>query len=122
MTITAARKPRTTPPGQLFAGQSTDHPATTGDDIIDDILAEVAARLPAFTPTLRATVDAAVRDRWGGDKPYIAKRQGDGRSERNSAIRRDHRRGVSVAVLQRRYGLSRITLWRILGVDPPANT
>lgn len=117
MTITAARKPKsTTAIAPLFHGQSTAQPGADADDFVSDVLAMVQQLAPAFTAEHAAKVDAALRERWGGDRPYIAKRPGEGRSDRNAAIRRDYQRGESIAFLCRRYNVSRVTVWRVLGV------
>lgn len=120
MTITAARKPTTRSAqaaAPLFHGQSTAHQPAVDDDFVCDVLALVQQIAGNVTPDQVAQVDAALRERWGGDRPYIAKRQGEGRSDRNAAIRRDFQRGESVALLVRRYNLSRVTIWRVLGMD-----
>lgn len=119
MTITAARKPTTRSAqaaAPLFHGQSTVHQPAVDDDFVCDVLA-IVRQLAGIGEEQAAAVDAAVRERWGGDRPYIAKRQGEGRSDRNAAIRRDFQRGESVALLVRRYNLSRSTIWRVLGMD-----
>ncbi len=117
MTITAARKttPRNAAP--LFNGQSTAIQPAVEDDFVCDVLALVQQIAGGITAEQAAQVDAALRERWGGDRPYIAKRHGEGRSDRNAAIRRDFQRGESVALLMRRYQLSRVTIWRVLGME-----
>lgn len=117
MTITAARKTTTRTAAPLFQGQSTAQPPAMDDDFVCDVLALVQQIAGSVTPDQAAQVDAAVRERWGGDRPYIAKRQGEGRSDRNAAIRRDFQRGESIPLLMRRYQLSRVTIWRVLGMD-----
>jgi Mor family transcriptional regulator len=102
----------------LFCGQSTAHSAPSpADDFVSDVMALVQQMAPGITPEQATAVDAALRDRWGGDRPYIAKRHGDGRSDRNAAMRRDHQRGESIALLCRRYQVSRVTVWRVLGLE-----
>jgi Mor family transcriptional regulator len=56
-------------------------------------------------------------DMFGGSSAYVNRRIGDGRSDRNAAIRRDHQRGESIALLCRRYQVSRVTVWRVLGLE-----
>ena len=97
----------------LFVGQSTEH-APPSDDFVDDVLALLASLLPGVTPEHCAAAGAAVRERWGGDRPYIARRAGEGRSGRNEAIRRDYLRGERLALLERRYGVSQRHLIRIV--------
>lgn len=120
MTIATARKPapaKAQPAEPLFQGQSY-HAAP--DDFVCDVLSLVLELAPGITGAQAAQVDAALRERWGGDRPYIAKRQGEGRSDRNAAIRRDYQRGESIALLCRRYQVSRVTVWRVLGVEVAA--
>lgn len=116
MTITAARTPRTEP-ASLFTGQSTTGPGVAEqhpDDFVCDVLAIVAALVPGLLPEQVSQADAAVRERWGGDRPYIAKRIGQGRSDRNAAIRRDYLHGESFDLLERRYGLCKRRLIQIV--------
>lgn len=119
MSITATRKPAQRTAAPLFQGQSTAHQPVVDDDFVCDVLALVRQIAGNVTAEQAAQVDAALRERWGGDRPYIAKRQGEGRSDRNAAIRRDFQRGESVAFLVRRYALSRSTIWRVLGMEGP---
>ena len=121
MSITAAKPAKKTataadaaPP--LFVGQSHQAPAGGEDDFVCDVVALLRSARSDLTDEQAARIDAALRERWGGDRPYIARRLGQGRSDRNEAIRRDHRRGVSIPVLCRRYEVSRVTVWRVVGV------
>lgn len=98
----------------LFVGQSTEHAAPPSDDFVDDVLALVASLVPGFTPEQCAAAGLAVRERWGGDRPYIARRAGEGRSGRNEAIRRDYLRGERLALLERRYNLTQRRLLQII--------
>jgi Mor family transcriptional regulator len=111
MSIKPAQKKSTTSP--LFVGQSTDDLEHT-DDFVDDVLRVVGALVPAMTPDQCRAAAAAVRDRWGGDRPYIARRAGEGYSARNEQIRRDYLRGERFEFLERRYGLSRRRLMQIV--------
>jgi Mor family transcriptional regulator len=111
-------KTKTNGSASLFTGQSSA--SESGDDFVCDVLALVRNLVPEVTADQAAAVDLALRERWGGDRPYIAKRHGEGRSDRNAAIRRDHQRGESVALLCRRYQVSRVTVWRVLGLNAGA--
>lgn len=112
MSIKPARtpKPATAP---LFAGQSSEY--ANPDDFVDDVLATVRALVPGLGAEVCAQASAAIRERWGGDRPYIARRAGEGRSGRNEAIRRDYQRGERVALLSRRYCLTPMQIYRIVG-------
>jgi Mor family transcriptional regulator len=98
--------------GDVFAGQSYDHEAYP-DDFVCDVLHLVCQMVPNITGKLAAQVDAALRERWGQSRPYIALRLGQGRSERNERIRRDYLAGERLELLERRYG---ITSRRILQI------
>lgn len=108
-TTEATRRPR---PAKEDAAPYPD--AGTGDDIVQDILSLVLSMAPGFTAALARQVDAQVRERWGGDRPFIARRVGEGRSARNAAIRRDYLAGERLTLLERRYGLSERHLLRII--------
>jgi hypothetical protein len=99
--------------GPLFVGQATDDLEYT-DDFVDDVLRVVGSLVPDMTPEQCREAAAAVRDRWGGDRPYIARRSGDGYSARNDQIRRDYMRGERFELLERRYGLTRRRLMQIV--------
>lgn len=127
MPITITTRPKTTPAAPtaapartLFTGQSTTGPGLampqphTDDDFVDDVLALVVRMVPGMTPDHAAQAAQAVRERWGGDRPFIARRAGEGRSGRNEQIRRDYLRGERLALLERRYGLSQRHLIRIV--------
>lgn len=111
----------TTETQTLFVGQSTassTHSGTAPAECVDDFVSDVLAIVGELVPGARADVlrraDAQIRERWGGDRPYIARRVGEGRSERNAAIRREFQRGDSLALLERRHGLCRRQLLRIV--------
>lgn len=82
----------------------------THNDIVADIL-QRAAKLTqksgvALSDKDLAELDREVRLDWGGDRPFIAKRAGEGHSQRNSRIMRDYLNGERLALLQRRYELT----------------
>ena len=83
------------------------------DDFVADVVAVVRARVK-MNDEQAAAIMADVRERWGGDSPYIARRLGEVRSARNEAIRRDFQRGESATFLARRYNLSRQTIYNVL--------
>jgi Mor family transcriptional regulator len=84
------------------------------NDIIDDILRRVIAMAPGFSEALAAQIDKEARAQWGGDRPYISLRRGDGRSTRNANIKRDYLAGERVPLLERRYGLSARQIWNVI--------
>ena len=114
MSIKPARTPKTAT-APLFAGQSSDH--GNPDDFVDDVLATVRTLVPGLAPEVCAQASAAIRERWGGDRPYIARRAGEGRSGRNEAIRRDYQMGERLALLERRYSISQRHILRIIKSD-----
>lgn len=89
-------------------------PAHNADDIVQDMLALVLSLAPGFTQALADQVDAEVRQRWGGDRPYIARRRGEGHSTRNQQIKADYLRGERVSYLSRHYKLSERRVLQIL--------
>lgn len=111
MSIKPARAPQPNP-APLFAGQSSE--ADNPDDFVDQVLATVRALVPGLSADLCDRASAAIRERWGGDRPYIARRAGEGRSGRNESIRRDYQRGERLALLERRYGLTQRRLLQIV--------
>lgn len=89
-----------------------DKTAGNDNDIIDDIFAAVIELAPAFREKL-LQIKREKRDAWAGDRPFIAKRDGEGRSQRNEAIVRDYLRGERITLLSRRY---QITERRVLQI------
>lgn len=87
-------------------------------DIVCDIIARlrnaVAANGGRFDDSVARSVERAVRSDWGGDRPFIARRSGEGRSERNAAILRDYQAGERLGLLERRYQLTRRRLLQIV--------
>ncbi len=97
------------------------------DDLIDDVLDAVLQLAPAFCAALAehrdqlAAMAKKISDQkhreYAGDRVYIpsttetARRE---RSSRNAAILRDHQNGERMALLERRYGLGRTALWKII--------
>lgn len=80
------------------------------NDIVLDILSRLQDALcdtkGELTPELVKGVEAGIRADWGGDRVFIAKRRGDGHSNRNSRIMRDYLGGERLKLLARRYELS----------------
>lgn len=83
-------------------------------DLIDDIVERLCGALPPTAKDLVAKVASEAREAWGGEKVFISKRPGEGRSERNQAILRDYQRGERLAFLERKYGVSQRHILRIL--------
>lgn len=87
------------------------------DDIVRDILQRVVARLGDVPANIPLEVEAEIRRDWGGDRPYIAKAGEAGkvqRSQRETAIRAEHQRGVHVNALARKWGIGIRQVQRIL--------
>jgi Mor family transcriptional regulator len=120
MSITPSKKsPRRQADASLFTGQSSHREVLAQehtDDFVVQVLDIVRKVVPGMTEDHCRAADQAIRAFGGGDRPYIARRLGDGRSERNAAIRRDHQRGESIPFLMRRYQISRMTVYRALGI------
>jgi Mor family transcriptional regulator len=97
------------------------------DDLIDDVLDAVLQLAPAFCAALAQhrdqlqalalKVSEQKHREYAGDRVYIpsttetARRE---RSSRNASILRDHQNGERMALLERRYGLGRTALWKII--------
>ena len=97
------------------------------DDLIDDVLDAVLQMAPAFCTALAEhrdqlqalalKISEQKHREYAGDRVYIpsttetARRE---RSSRNAAILRDHQNGERMALLERRYGLGRTALWKII--------
>lgn len=84
------------------------------NDMVADMLRIMLDIWPDLAEPELRRAEAQIRDRWGGDRPYIARRIGQGRSARNDAIRRDHRAGERVPLLARRYQISERRVQQIL--------
>lgn len=96
------------------------------NDIVQDILARVAeaAAKQGGKPLDEAAlkkIDSDVRQQWGGDRPYIGIKMGEGHSERNSRIYRQHLAGERSEFLARRHSLSKSQVERIIGQAAKSN-
>lgn len=96
------------------------------NDIVNDILArvaEAAAKQPGkpLDETVLRKIELDVRQQWGGDRPYIGLKTGEGHSERNSRIYRQHLQGERTDFLARRHNLSRSQVERIIGQAAKSN-
>lgn len=58
--------------------------------------------------------DTLIRAKWWGDRPYIARQAGEGRSERNDAIFRDYQRGEHICYLSIKYKITKKQIRRII--------
>lgn len=83
-------------------------------DIIDDIVTRLCSVLPEPVQAHVERVARDTREAWGGDRVFISKRPGEGRSERNQSILRDYQRGERLALLARRYGLTERRILQII--------
>lgn len=68
-----------------------------------------------------ADAEDALRDEWGGDRPYIARngladreRVGHLLSERNRSIIREWKNGERICFLSRKYGVTKQRIWKII--------
>lgn len=93
-------------------------PASRSHDLIADILARVARAAGEnkgiLTPEIAERVEGEVRMDWGGDRVFIARKNGRDHSERNSRIMRDYLTGERLALLGRRYALTERRLLQII--------
>ena len=115
--VKTAPKPTSQTQATIYAEPSApDVPAfePSENDIIDDILALVIQMAPGFSAALAHQIAAEAREKWGGDRPYVARKIGQGYSQRNQAIKRDYLAGAHLHLLERRYELKRSRLWEII--------
>lgn len=84
------------------------------DDLVEYQMRCFLALAPGFSEAVARQVAAHVRDNFGGAKVYVGRRAGEGMAARNEAIRRDHKAGEQMGLLERRYNMSRTQLWRIV--------
>lgn len=110
VTKTAAAPMTTDPAAALAAVPHTD-------DVVEYLLGCVLALAPGLQQAVIDAADRQVRGAFGGERAYISRRHGEGRSARNEAIRRDHRNGERIPLLMRRYQLSRPQIQRIISAD-----
>ena len=116
MVTKSAARPTTNPTTTVSDDAAPFQPSE--NDIIDDILALVIAMSPDFQAALARQISEAARKKWGGDRPYIARRSGEGRSSRNEQIIRDYQNGEHIPLLERRYRLSKARIWQIISSKP----
>jgi Mor family transcriptional regulator len=85
---------------------------------MSDILEDLRQRLSllGFVDPQIDRVVMDIRRDWAGERPYIGVRYEADRkiSERNRSIIRDFKAGESIALLVRRYSLSRQRIWQII--------
>jgi hypothetical protein len=97
------------------AMQQADEPyQPEPNDIIGDVLRIVLGLAPELSAAVARQADAQARATWGGDRPYVATHAADSFSSRNRAIVRDYLAGERIAYLERKYGLSRAHIHRII--------
>lgn len=84
------------------------------DDVVEYTLRCVLALAPELSAAVLEHADRQVRAVWSGDRPYIARRAGEGKSSRNAAIKRDHQAGERLKLLARRYELSERRILQIV--------
>lgn len=90
-------------------------PPKDREDIIEDVLRVCLDLAPGFSAAIARQVEAQVRPRWAGDRPYIRDKTPEmQRQERNAVIRREHQAGAAISQLERRHRLSRAQIWRIV--------
>lgn len=87
------------------------------NDLVADILQRISERKGKLTKSAVREIESEVRRDWGGGKHYVARVGECGQailSERDAAIRAQHRRGDHVKLLSRRWGLSERRIRQIL--------
>ncbi len=95
-------------------------------DIVIDVINQVRGILktPPATPEAAELtlieLEKTLRTTWGGDRPYIAHRRGDGHSERNSRIWRAYQQGQHISYLARKENLTPRRVEQIVSSMRPA--
>lgn len=82
-----------------------------------DIVRDILDRVPVADKKLLAQIEQDIRRDYGGERVYVPKDGDKAQTEismRNAAIRADYRRGESVALLIRRYRISRQRVHQIV--------
>lgn len=127
MPITITTRNKTTgatrtisPAPTLFTGQSTTGPGLplptpSADDLVQDLLAHIHRLAPDVPADVLHQADRYARATWGGSRPYISKKLGEGISHRNAAIRAHHQRGLRVGAIARLMDCSESQVERALG-------
>ena len=104
---------------KLRAAADALHNVVHSDDVVEYTLRCVLALAPQLTQAVVDEADRHARSLFGSTKPYVARRQGDGRSERNDDIRRDYRNGERLPYLVRKYRLTERRICQILAESKP---
>ena len=84
------------------------------DDVVEYTLRCVLALTPRLEKAVIEAAEKQVRDVFGGDRLYVARRPGEGTTQRNEEIRRLHRNGERVPYLERKFQLSARQIYRII--------
>jgi hypothetical protein len=84
------------------------------DDPIEFFSRCVLALAPELSAAVLEHARAHTQDQLGGGEYYVGRDLQRRREQRNAAIKRDHQAGERIPLLQRRYGLTRSQLHRIL--------
>lgn len=121
------KKATATPTDLLDAPANQPVFVAAPDDLIDDVLYTVLQMAPAFCAelvkhrdqlqALAVKVSQQKHHEYAGEQCYIAKTPEASRRERsarNAAILRDHQAGERMMLLERRYGLSKQAIWKII--------
>lgn len=121
-TATASRSPSTR---ALFAGQSPAYAGTrtrerNADDMLLDFVAVVQKLIPEATDEQLDRIEAECRHTWCGFAHYIRVQAEESAGVKHAAaIRHDHQVGVHWRAICRKYGISKSTVYRILGQKEP---
>lgn len=81
-------------------------------EILELVIAMAARQEGCFTEHMAREVETQVRQKYGGDRPYVAKDVE--RDERREKAKADLDRGVPVRVVSSRHGISRSSLYELL--------
>lgn len=106
------------PEAGAFDAQRALNGVMLTDDVLEYHMRCVLALAPGLNEEIIRHATRHTRLMFKGARAYIAAREGEGTTARNEAIRRDYRNGERLELLERRYGIGRVQIWRIVNDVP----
>jgi len=101
-----------------LAAKLLDAVPVTEDVVEYTIACALALSPPEVRTKIRQHIaqhaSAQARRIFGGDRVYISRQEGQGRSIRNETIRRQFQKGEHIAYLSRHHNLSERQIWRVI--------
>jgi Mor family transcriptional regulator len=113
-TTTLRTQKNQTTPEHVMIDFDALHMVKHTDDVVEYTLRCVLALTPRLEKAVIEAAEKQVRDVFGGDRLYVARRPGESTSQRNEEIRRLHQNGERVSYLERKFKLSARQIYRII--------